>query len=95
MIVKVIKVFPLSRREYTDRQGQQQVFRSKGFVMHDGVSSFYAEAVQENADSFEVLGVQEMEVVAIGLRVTARTFKTNDGELRYSNDVTLTHMMKL
>lgn len=95
MVVKVIKVFPISRREYTDRQNQQQVFKSKGYVLHDGVSSFFAEAIQETAESVEVLGVLEGDVVAIGIRCVARTYTTKESEVRYSNEITLTHMMKL
>lgn len=95
MVVKVIKVFPLSKREYTDQQGQNKVFKSKGYVFHDGVSSFYGEAVQESAEAFDVVKIKEGDIVAIGMRMVARQYTTKDAEVRYSNEITLTHIMKL
>lgn len=95
MVVKIVKVLPLSTRNYTDRQGQEKVFKSKGFILHDGKSSFYAEAVQETAESIEALNPKSGEVVCAHLTCRAREFTTDSAEVRYSNDITISNMMKL
>lgn len=95
MIVKMTKVFPLVTREYTDRTNQQKVFKSKGFVLHDGTHSMYAEAVQETADQIEAMNVQEGEVVAVNLRCSMRSYKASDGSDRYMNEITLLNLMTL
>lgn len=95
MIVKIVKALPMVARDYTDRQGQNQVFKSKGFVLHDGESSFYAEALQENAESLEALNPQEGKTASVHMHCVARDYKTQAGEQRYSNEFIIRRMMVL
>lgn len=95
MVAKVIKVFPLDSREYTDRQGQSQVFKSKGFILHDGFSSFYAEAIQGDAESIEALNVPDSAIVSVHMICQAREYKTKNDAVKYANEFTIQRMMLL
>lgn len=93
MVARIIKVFPLNSREYTDRNGQKAVFKSKGFIINAGEGNIYAEAVQETATSIEELNVQEGEAAFIQLQYVAREYKDGNGVTRYSNEVTLRQLL--
>lgn len=95
MVTRIVKVYPLNSREYTDKSGQKKIFKSKAFIIHDGKSSYYVEAIQENAESIESLNAKEGDVVNVHVSCRAREFSTKDGEIKYANEITLTHMMKL
>ena len=43
LFVTIIEQRPLQSRPYTDSQGQNRVFYSKGFVLSNGIDEFYAE----------------------------------------------------
>lgn len=89
MIAKVIKVFPIVHRDYTDRMGAKQVFHSKGFLLVIGEGTIYVEAVQETATALEAFKVKEGSVAFVQLVFCAREYKTAQGETRLSNEVTL------
>lgn len=92
MVYRVIKVFALTKREYTTREGQQQVWLSKGFLLTDGRNSIYAEAQQATADAMETLNYKGGEVVQGHLRNVAREYESN-GVKRYSNEVIIDALM--
>ena len=93
MVAKVIKVFPLASRKYTDRMGQEQTFKSKGFIINAGDGAIFAEAVQETATALEELNIQEGEAVFVQLSFVAREYKDSQGNSRYSNEVTIRQML--
>lgn len=95
MITKLVKVFPLESREYTDRNGKAQQFKTKAFILHDGQSSFYAEAIQQDAESLEALNPQPEQIVSVHMVCQAREYKTKDGALKYANEFTISRMMVL
>lgn len=93
MVAKVIKVFPMTSREYTDRMGQKQTFKSKGFIINAGDGTIFAEAIQETATALEELNIQEGEAVFVQLSYVAREYKDSQGNQRYSNEVTIRQML--
>lgn len=95
MVTKIINVFPLASRQYTDRQGVTQVFKSKGFVLHNGDGTIYAEAVQEVADQLEQLDIKAGDCAFVQLASVARTYKTQKGEERYSTEFTIRQMVMI
>lgn len=95
MLVKIIKVMPQASREYTDRQGQKQVFKSKGFILNAGDGTFYAEAVQETATALEELGIKEGDCAFVQLSYVAREYKDSQGISRYANEITLRQMLMI
>lgn len=95
MVTKIIKVFQLSTRQYTDRQGVAQVFKAKGFILHNGDGTIYAEAVQEQADQLQQLDIHEGDCAFVQLASVAREYKTQQGETRYANEFTIRQMVMI
>lgn len=95
MVAKIISVFPLIVREYTDREGRTQTFKSKGYIFNDGKSEFYAEAVQEWAEHNEHQDYKILSSVAIHPTIRCRKFNDKEGKERYSNEITITAIMPL
>lgn len=89
MLVKFTSIYPLSEREYTDRMGNKQVFKSKGFMMQTSDGTLYAEAVQELAESLNKLDIKVGDCAMIQLSSVAREYTTQSGEKRVSNEFTL------
>lgn len=94
MTAKVIIVYPLVEREYTNREGKKAVFKSKGLIVHNGRSSIYAEALQEEADEIEKFNLQVGEMVIVHLRCNVRNYTDSKGDNRVTNDITITHLMR-
>lgn len=90
MVIKFVKVLPLNRREYTDRNGQSAVFRTKPFIVVNVDGQLYVEAIQELADSLEAQDIHEGDCAFVNLSTTAREYKTQSGDVRYANEITLT-----
>lgn len=95
MVAKVIIVYPLVEREYTNREGKKAIFKSKGLGIHNGRSSIYAEALQEEADEMERLNLQVGEIVSVHLRCNVRSYTDSQGNSRVTNDITITNLMRL
>ena len=95
MVTKIIKVFPMTSRQYTDRQGNSATFKTKGFILHNGSGTIYAEAVQENAENLDTLDIHENDCAFVQLASVARTYKDSKGNERYSNEFTITQMVMI
>lgn len=95
MLVKFIAVQPISEREYTDRLGNKQVFKSKGFTMQTSDGTLYAEAVQELAESLNKMEIKSGDCALVQLSSVAREYTTQSGEKRVSNEFTLRQVAML
>lgn len=93
MLVKILEVFPMQERQYTDRDGRQQTFLSKGFYLMTTHGSIYAEAVQEWASHWEKQNLKKNHVADVALSFRSRDYKDANGVVRYSNEVTITNMI--
>lgn len=91
---KVLIVYPLVSREYTDRENNQRIFKSKGIILHDGQSSIYGEAIQDMAEQIDQMNLQVGEMVSVHLLCKAREYTDNNGTRRVTNEITLTHLMR-
>lgn len=92
MLVQIMKVWALEAHEYTDRNGQNQVFNSKGFTMRIGEGSFYAEAVGDNAKALDKLDIHPQDTAFVQVSLRAREYKAQNGAERVSNEVTIQQM---
>lgn len=92
MVVKIIKVWALVAHEYTDRNGQIQVFKAKGFTMQTSEGLFYAEAVGENAELLDKLDIKAQDTAFVQVSLRAREYKSQNGTERVSNEVTIQQM---
>lgn len=92
MVVKIIKVWALEAHEYTDRNGKNQVFKSKGFTMQTGEGTFYAEAVGDNAEALDKLDIHPQDAAFVQVSLRAREYKAQSGIERVTNEVTIQQM---
>lgn len=95
MVAKIIEVFPAVERQYQDREGRTQTFKSKGFIFMTADASFYAEAVQEWASHWETQKVKKGICVDVHPTWRYREYKDANGVARYSNECTITNMVVL
>lgn len=89
MLVKFIAIQPMSEREYTDRLGNKQVFKSKGFTMQTSDGTLYGEAVQELAESLNKMDIKVGDCALVQVSCVAREYTTQAGDRRVANEFTL------
>lgn len=92
-LVTIVQQFPLTERNYTDRSGQAQVFASKGFVLSDGIDTFYAEMVGDTARAHRDMHFDESVSHAVQTQISTREYTDRDNQKRYSNDVRILKMV--
>lgn len=95
MVIKFVKVLPLVKRDYTDRNGQAATFRTKPFIVANESGQIYVEAIQEQADALEALDIHEGDCAFAQISTVAREYKTANGDVRYANEITLTKCVML
>lgn len=95
MIAKITEVFPLVERNYTDKNGLAQTFKSKGFLFMTSCGSFYGEAVQEWAEHWERQNLKKNHCVDVNPSMRYREYKDGNGLTRFSNEVTIANMILL
>lgn len=93
MLAKLLKVFPLQSRSYTDRNGQPQVFKTKPFLLQHETGSIYAEATQDLAQRLEDEKVEVGMCAFVSVTSVAREYKTAKDETRYANEHTITNLV--
>lgn len=95
MVVRINEVRPIETHEYTDRLGQKQFFKSKGFVMQASNGSIYAEVFGDLAEALNKLEINCGDCALVQLSCNARTYTTKDNVSRVTNDITITKMTML
>lgn len=95
MVVRINEVRPIEAHEYTDRQGLQQVFKSKGFILQVSEGSLYAEAFGDLAEGLDKLEIKSGDCALVQLSCNARTYTTRDNVQRVTNEFTITKMTML
>lgn len=95
MLVKIAKVLPLVSRQYQTREGRTELFKTKGFIMENGQSTIYAEALQQTADYLESLGLVEGNVGNAVFTFRSRSFTSKEGKEVYTTEVTLAAFMPI
>lgn len=86
-LMTIKQAFALVERPYTDRNGIQTLFASRGFVLTDGIDTVYAEAVGDHAKSIANVNYAPGSTYRIQMQICAREWKDKDGLTHYSNDV--------
>lgn len=88
-IFKIVNIFECSSRNYTDRQGQEAVFMSRGYLLNNGTSSVFAEVTGQNAT---ISPFSIGDLVTANLQIKARQWTDSKGNNRYSNEITIQSM---
>lgn len=90
--LQIVQVLPFQEREYTDRNGQQQMFASRGFVLTDGIDYMYAEMQGEYARSMKDTQFDTSSMHRVQMQMATRMYHDKDGAVRYSNDIRIVKM---
>lgn len=90
-LVSIQQQLPLVERQYTDRQGQPQVFASRGFVLSDGVDTFYAEAVGDMARSMPQYDPAVMHHAQC--QMSLREYEDKNGTKHWQTEVRIVKMV--
>ena len=83
----VKQMFPLRERPYTDRNGQQQVMRSRGYLLDFGLDTVYAEQLGE--DALQEPKLDHSKLVHVSLYYNARKWTDKNGEERWENQAVI------
>ena len=85
-VVSSTKVQPLKERSYINGHGDNEVFVSRGFVMTDGIDTFYAEATGEYARQLPT-EIDTTVCHSVQLQMSSRPYQDREGQTRYSNEI--------
>lgn len=85
----VQKVFALNERQYTDSQGVQNVFISRGMILSDGIDTLYAELTGESARRNDLA---EGQTCIVQLCCKVREWEDRNHVKRYSNEMTISRI---
>lgn len=93
MLVSIQQVMPMVSRTFQNRvTGQTDVFKSKGFILSDGLNSFYAEATGKTAEALETTPIDADKIISVELSFRVREFEDKDHNKRYNTEITIQRM---
>lgn len=92
-LVSVLQQFRLQERTYQDREGQNQVFASRGFILSTGIDTFYAEMTGDYARSQANVQFDQGTMHIAQMQMSVREFKDKEGNTRYSNEMRITKLV--
>ena len=90
-VVSITKMQPLKGRSYINGNGDNEIFVSRGFVMTDGIDTFYAEATGEYARQLPVQ-IDTTVCLSVQLQMSSRPYQDREGQTRYSNEIRITKL---
>ncbi len=93
-LIKIIEELPLRERSYTDQNGQQKVFVTKGYVVTDGVNKFCAEAVGDLARALEKQSPRLLETYLLSYELSCREWLDQQQQRRFENGVRILKISK-
>ena len=82
-VVTITKVQPLKERSYINGNGDNEIFVSRGFVMTDGIDTFYAEATGEYARQLPA-EIDTTVCHSVQLQMNCRSYQDREGQTRNS-----------
>ena len=92
-VVKIIAVHQYAERTYTDKNGESKIWKTKGFILRQGSSQIYAEANGNVAEALKDFRPNDNLYIAY-LTFKVREYNSNDGTVRFSNEVTLDKLVE-
>lgn len=88
MLVTIQEVLPMVARDFDNKTtGKKDTFYSKGYVLSDGLNTFYAEAVGNLAQRLEREPLNANGFVNVEVSMNARSYETSTNQKRYSTDI--------
>lgn len=90
-IVSIIEQKAHVSRKYTDKNGNAQVFDSMGFILSNGIDTFYAEMTGDMARSAQPYDKNLSHMMQGNMRVNKYTDK--EGVERYETKIYITKLV--
>lgn len=90
--VKISQILPIEQYTYEDKNGQQQIFKHKGFVLHNGNNAFFCEAKGRYAETLESRTYDTTQWYVADFNISIRRYSDRDGNNRISNEIELTRL---
>lgn len=88
MLVTIQEVLPMVARDFDNKTtGKKDTFYSKGYVLSDGLNTFYAEAFGNLAQRLEREPLNVNGFVNVELSSNARSYENSNNQKRYSTDI--------
>lgn len=88
MLVTIQEVMPMVARDFDNKTtGKKDTFYSKGYVLSDGLNTFYAEALGNLAQRLEREPLNASGFVNVEVSSNARSYETSTNQKRYSTDI--------
>lgn len=82
----IMKVLPVSERQYKDLNGIPRTFVSRGLLLSDGNDKIYAEITGETARRNDL---EEGISCSVIMTCNARQYEDKNHDIRYSNEVVI------
>lgn len=95
MLAKILKVFPLEQREFTAKDGSNQVFQSKKVALLFDGGSVVGELLQEKAAFYEKHPLYEHSQVFVNLQFQYKEIPSKNGGMFVSNEVIIQKIVEL
>lgn len=88
MLVTIQEVLPMVARDFDNKTtGKKDTFYSKGYVLSDGLNTFYAEALGNLAQRLEREPLNASGFINVEVSANARSYETSTNQKRYSTDI--------
>lgn len=88
MLVTIQEVLPMVARDFDNKTtGKKDTFYSKGYVLSDGLNTFYAEALGNLAQRLEREPLNANGFINVEVSSNARSYETSTNQKRYSTDI--------
>lgn len=88
MLVTIQEVLPMVARDFDNKTtGKKDTFYSKGYVLSDGLNTFYAEALGNLAQRLEREPLNANGFINVEVSANARSYETSTNQKRYSTDI--------
>lgn len=95
MLAKILKVYPLVQREFTAKDGSNQVFQSKKVALLFDGGSVVGELLQEKAAFYEQHPLREHSQVFVNLYFQYKEIPSQNGGMFVSNEVIIQKIVEL
>lgn len=89
--VTIIEQRALASRAYTDNQGQQRIFYTRGFILSNGIDEFYAEMTGDTATQCTSYYTATLHRMQGSIR--QRRFTDKNGQERFENQIYITKLV--
>lgn len=91
--VTIQQQLPFNERTYQDRNGMNQVFASMGFILSDGIDTFYAEMQGDIARANKDVFFDTNIMHSVQCVITTRSWQDQSAVTHHSNEIRIIRLV--